>query len=103
VHTIAFGGSGAGLSIFGMTLPMPGGNDGMDEATLQAIARETGGRSLRARDTRELLGIYDELDRIEPVKQQGQRVRPRIERYYWPLSAALLVALLAFLIPRRRL
>ena len=102
VHTIAFGGSGAGLSIFGMTLPMPGGNDEMDEATLQAIARETGGRSFRARDTRELAGIYDELDRIEPIKQQGQRVRPRIERYYWPLSAALLVALLAFLIPRRR-
>ena len=54
------------------------------------------------RDTEELAGIYAELDRIEPVKQEGQRVRPRIERYYWPLAAALLVALLAFLIPRRR-
>lgn len=102
IHTIAFGGDGQALSIFGMSLPMPGGQDEIDEATLQQIASETGGLSFRARDTEELAGIYAELDRIEPVKQEGQLVRPRIERYYWPLAAALLVALLAFLIPRRR-
>ena len=31
-----------------------------------------------------------------------RQVRPRIERYYWPLAAALMVALFTFLIPRRR-
>ena len=35
------------------------------------------------------------------MKQEGQRVRPRIERYGWPLAAALLVAMLAFLLPGR--
>ena len=81
---------------------MPGGDDDIDEATLKKIASETGGQAFRARDTEQLAGIYAELDRIEPVKQQGQRVRPRIERYWWPLAAALLVALFAFLLPGRR-
>lgn len=101
IHTIAFGGSGRGLSVFGLTLPMPGGEDEIDEATLKKIAQETGGQSFRARDTEQLAGIYAELDRIEPVQQEGQRVRPRIERYYWPLLGALLTALAAFLLPRR--
>ncbi|MGH8027357.1 MAG: vWA domain-containing protein [Pseudoxanthomonas sp.] len=101
IHTIAFGGSGGGLSIFGLTLPMPGGEDEIDEKTLKKIAQETGGQSFRARDTEQLAGIYAELDRIEPVKQEGARVRPRVERYGWPLAAALLVGLLAFLLPRR--
>ncbi len=101
VHTIAFGGSGAGFSIFGLSVPMPGADDEIDEATLKKIAQDTGGQSFRARDTEQLAGIYAELDRIEPVKQQGQPVRPRLERYAWPLAAALLVALLVFLLPRR--
>ena len=101
IHTIAFGGSGGGLSIFGLNLPMPGGGDEIDEDTLKKIAQETGGQSFRARDTEQLAGIYAELDRIEPVKQEGARVRPRVERYGWPLAAALLVALFAFLLPRR--
>ena len=101
IHTIAFGGSGGGFSIFGLTVPMPGGEDEIDEETLKKIAQETGGQSFRARDTEQLAGIYAELDRIEPVKQEGARVRPRVERYGWPLAAALLVALLAFLLPRR--
>jgi Ca-activated chloride channel family protein len=102
IHTIAFGGGGQALSIFGMTLPMPGGGQEIDEAVLKKISQDTGGLSFRARDTEALADIYAELDRIEPVKQQGQRVRPRIERYHWPLSLALLVALLAFLVPRRK-
>ena len=101
IHTIAFGGSGRGLSLFGLSLPMPGAEDEIDEATLKQIAQQTGGQSFRARDTEELAGIYAELDRIEPVRQEGPRVRPRIERYGWPLLGALLVALVAFLLPRR--
>lgn len=101
IHTIAFGSSNSGLSIFGLNLPMPGGGDEIDEETLKKIAQEAGGQSFRARDTEQLAGIYAELDRIEPVKQEGARVRPRVERYGWPLAAALLVALFAFLLPRR--
>lgn len=101
VHTIAFGGEG-GLSVFGFRLPTPSGDDEIDEATLQTVARTTGGRFFRARDTESLAGIYAEIDRIEPVQRPGQRVRPRIERYGWPLAAALGLALLAFAVPLRR-
>ena len=102
IHTIAFGGAGAGLSVFGLTLPIAGAGDDIDEATLQKIAQETGGRSFRARDAAELADIYAELDRIEPVEQPGKPVRPRLERYPWPLAGSLLLALLALLARRAR-
>lgn len=102
IHTIAFGGRGGDMSLFGFRLPVPGGDDEIDEATLQQIAKLTGGRFFRAGDTEELAGIYGELDRIEPVRQEGQKVRPRIERYWWPLAGAMLVALLALALPGRR-
>lgn len=95
VHTVAFGGEGS-LSLFGFQLPMPGAGDEIDEATLRKIAEQTGGRFFRARDTAELAGIYAEIERLEPIERPGEVVRPRIERYPWPLSLALLLALLAF-------
>jgi len=101
VHTIAFGGEGS-LSLFGFQLPMAGAGDEIDEATLRRIAEATGGRFFRARDTGELAGIYAEIDRLEPVERPGEAVRPREERYAWPLSAAFTLALLAFAWPRRR-
>ncbi len=94
IHTIAFGGDGAGLSVFGMRLPGQGGDD-IDEEGLRAIADTTGGRFFRARDTEELVGIYSELDRIEPISRPGRAVQPRIERYPLPLALALGCGLLA--------
>lgn len=102
VHTVAFGGAGEGMSVFGFRVPMPGGADQeIDEATLQRIATMTGGRAFRARDTEQLAGIYAEIDRLEPIRRPGQSVRPRVERYPWPLAASLACALLAFAWPRR--
>ncbi|MFP7722260.1 vWA domain-containing protein [Lysobacter sp. A3-1-A15] len=100
VHTVAFGGDGS-MSVFGFQLPMPGGGDEIDEETLRAIAQATGGRFFRARDTGELAGIYGEIDRLEPVERPGEAVRPKIERYAWPLAAALLLAVLALLVQGR--
>jgi len=100
VHAIAFGGEGGGaLSVFGFSLPT--GGDEVDEAGLQKIAQLTGGRFFRARDTEALAGIYAEIDALEPVKRQGQAVRPKIERYPWPLGAALTMGVLALLLRRR--
>lgn len=101
VHTIAFGGDGT-LSVFGIKLPIPGGGDDIDETTLRAVAKQTGGRFFRARDTSELAGIYAEIDRLEPIQRPGEAVRPRIERYVWPLAAAFVLALLAFALQGRR-
>ena len=100
IHTIAFGGEGESLSVFGFQLPSGGGE--IDEAMLARIAEATGGRSFRARDTAALAGIYAEIDRIEPVEVRGEPVRPRLERYHWPLAAALLAGLLAAALALRR-
>jgi Ca-activated chloride channel family protein len=101
IHAIAFGGEGEDLSVFGIPLHLPGGDDDTDLATLQRIASLTGGKAFRARDTEELAGIYAEIDRLEPVRRAGQAVRPRIERYPWPLAFALACSVLAFAAPRR--
>ena len=101
IHAIAFGGEGGGaLSLFGFQLPM--GGDEVDEAGLQRIAELTGGRFFRARDAAELAGIYAEIDTLEPVARQGRAVRPVIERYPWPLGAALSVGLLGLVLRSRR-
>ena len=100
VHAIAFGGNGGALSVLGFKLPM--GGDEVDEAGLRQIAATTGGRFFRARDTEALAGIYAEIDRLEPIARQGAAVRPRIERYPWPLGAALLLGVLALALGRRR-
>ncbi|MDH5835596.1 vWA domain-containing protein [Luteimonas kalidii] len=99
IHTVAFGGDGDALGMFGLQLP-PNAAE-IDEAALQRIAAATGGRAFRARDADQLAGIYAEIDRLEPVMRPGEAVRPAIERYPWPLAAALLLGLLATSRPRR--
>ncbi|MGO4775924.1 VWA domain-containing protein, partial [Lysobacter sp. 2RAB21] len=101
IHTIAFGGDGS-MSLFGIKIPTAGGGAEVDEAALRRIAQVTGGRFFRAQDTAELVGIYAEINRLEPVQRPGKAVRPRLERYAWPLGGAFVFALLAFLWPRRR-
>lgn len=90
VHTIAFGGDARRL--FGLQLP--GGVSGLDEDALRQMARTTGGEFFRARDSRELAGIYARIDQLEPVAVAALPVRPTIERY-WPwLGASVIVLLL---------
>lgn len=96
VHTIGFGGDQVD-SFFGVQMTR---RAEIDEATLQRVADTTGGRYFRARDTRELVEIYAELDRIEPVARAGIVVQPRYERYAWPLTLALMLGLLGALLPR---
>jgi Ca-activated chloride channel homolog len=95
IHTVAFGGYGAGLSVFGLPIRLPGSDQMFDETTLKEIAKITGGRSFSARDNNQLAGIYAEIDRLEPVKTPGERLRPKIERYPWPLAIALLLGVVA--------
>ena len=100
IHTIAFGGYGAGLSVFGVPIRAPSNADTTDEEGLRRIAGQTGGRAYVARDADQLKGIYAEIDRLEPVKLPGQRLRPKIERYPWPLAGAVVCALLVLLLRR---
>jgi len=64
----------------------------LDEDTLTAIAKLTGGLYFRARDTEELEKIYQILDKLEPVERDTKRFRPRQALYFWPLSLAFMVS-----------
>lgn len=66
----------------------------LDEDTLRAVAKATGGRYFRARDVRELEQIYAELDRLEPVAREEEHFRPVHLLFPWPLAAALALAAL---------
>lgn len=76
--------------LFGLRKVNPSSD--LDEKTLKTIAKETGGRYFRAKDTRALEQIYRELDKLEPVKSNSRQFRPRRALYYWPLGGALLIA-----------
>lgn len=79
---------------FGLSQVVPGD---LDEATLEAIAKKTGGRYFRAADSAQLAQIYAELDKIEPLSKDEQSWRPVEELYVWPLGAALLLSVLVAL------
>ena len=64
----------------------------LDEPTLAAIARATGGRYFRARETNELVDIYRTLDALEPVISDEEQFRPTKELFHWPLALALLLS-----------
>ena len=70
----------------------------LDEETLTAIAAATGGRYFRARNTQQLLEIYDIIDALEPIEQDPETYRPVTALHHWPLAGAwLLICLLVFL------
>lgn len=62
----------------------------LDEKTLVDIAEITGGKYFRARDTQELNNIYNELDKLEPIEQEKEWLRPVRSLFMWPLGGALL-------------
>jgi Ca-activated chloride channel family protein len=81
IHTIAIGD------------PATVGEEKLDEDSLREVATATGGGFFLAMNRRELVGIYDRLDQIETRKVNTVSHRPRRDLYFWPLAAALLLAL----------
>ncbi len=74
----------------------------LDETALNNIAKQTGGKYFRARDTEELEKIYQIIDEIEPVIQDEQFFRPEKQLYYLPLAIALLLSTIIMLLRGRR-
>jgi Ca-activated chloride channel family protein len=70
------------------------GNSDLDEETLKEISEMTGAQYFRAIDADRLEEIYAELDRLEPIEYEEENYRPTTFLYYYPLGAAILLAIL---------
>jgi Ca-activated chloride channel family protein len=68
-------------------------SEDLDEDALTKIARLTGGRYFRARDTAQLDHIYALLDKLEPAVQQPLHFRPITALFMWPLGAAFAIGM----------
>ena len=77
------------------------GNLDLDEGTLKAIAKITGGEYFRATDASALQKVYARIDKLEPSAGQEQWYRPYSEWYIWPLALALLLSIPAVLMRGR--
>jgi len=88
IYTIGIG-ADPEAGFFGMVR----GRSALDEKTLTRIAEISGGRYFRARDTAQLVAIYDLIDTMEPVENEKRFFRPVDELFHWPLSVALMLAL----------
>ena len=66
----------------------------LDEDLLTRMAEQTGGRYFRARSLPELEMIYDSINQLEPLEQDGQYFRPVTELYVWPAGIAIAIWLM---------
>jgi Ca-activated chloride channel family protein len=63
----------------------------VDEATMEKIAQETGGRFYRATDVRSLRRIYAEIDKLETTPRMVKRMENYREMFIWALVPAVLL------------
>jgi Ca-activated chloride channel family protein len=75
---------------------------GFDEATLQEIARVTGGAYFRATDSAALEKIYQRIGELEKTEAQSRTLFIPRPLYPWPLGLALLCLLALGLYPEGR-
>lgn len=99
VYTIGIVPPRSGIGFFA---PFQRQSDAVDEELLQAIATKTGGAYYRAENLNALLAIYEEIDALEPIENEGQTVRPMRALYHYPLALALALFALAWLLHARR-
>jgi Ca-activated chloride channel family protein len=77
-------------SLFGTRRVNPSSE--LDEKTLTKLAKQTGGKYFRAKDSQGMELIYSLLDQLEPVEQDQQQMRPLTALFYRPLSLAFLLS-----------
>ncbi|MGM0570112.1 VWA domain-containing protein [Marinobacter sp.] len=95
IHTIGIGAETAvRQGLFGRRRVNPSSD--LDEALLRDISAATGGQYFRARSIEELQGVYQEIDRLEPMELEGRSWRPVTELYAWPGAASLALWLAGF-------
>jgi len=94
IYTIGIGAEAMRVDgFFGSRIVNPSAD--LDAGLLTKMAEQTGGHFYRARNTVELAQIYGEIDKLEPSVDAQEQFRPIDELFHWPLSVAMLIALLA--------
>ncbi|HEU0062304.1 MAG TPA: VWA domain-containing protein [Hyphomicrobiaceae bacterium] len=89
---------GVVVHTIGVGDPNASGDDRVDLAVLQTVARTTGGQFFRAEDGAELEQIYAAIDKLAPATVEVQSWRPKLPLFPWPLGAAVVLALVAWLV-----
>ncbi|WDE96206.1 VWA domain-containing protein [Lentisphaera profundi] len=79
IHTIAVGD------------PKAAGEQALDETTLKSLSNITQGKYFWAGNQKELLGIYDEIDKLNTRELDSVSHRPKRELYFWPLACFLII------------
>jgi len=74
--------------------PKNAGEHPINTETLKAIVKETDGKFYYAWNTKELEGIYTEIDKLTPKKVEELSYRPVTELYVYPLGLALFLMFL---------
>ena len=92
IYTIGIGADEMLQQSFFGTRKVNPSND-LDEKSLKNIANATGGKYFRARDSQAMTEIYQLLDKLEPIDQDQQQMRPLSALFYWPLAIAFLLSL----------
>ena len=81
-----------------MGIVMQNGKVSIDEKLLKEIAAETGGKYFRAKDNAGLVGIYDEIDRLEKSKVEITTLTRYTEKFFPFILAALVFIFLEVLL-----
>ena len=92
--------AGRGVTVHAVAVgdPRAAGEDRMDVAALESIARTTGGRFFRADDRTGLESIYHTLDEMEPERAKVISYRPRYPLFQWPAGVAFATFLACHLV-----
>lgn len=76
--------------------PTAAGEELLDEVTLQAVSKTTGGQYYHAADRAKLEDIYKEIDKLEVQELQKEIYYPKTDLYHLPLGLFLLVSLILY-------
>jgi Ca-activated chloride channel family protein len=99
IYTIGVGAGEMQVNDFFMTRTVNTADD-LDEDTLTQVAEITGGRYFRAKDAKQLHGIYETINQLQPISTATQSWRPQTEWFGLPLAVSMI--LFVFVIVRRR-
>lgn len=98
IHSVAMGSDDSEASPSGYATA---NSADLDEATLEAIANDSGGKFFRARSSAELNAVYAEIDKLERSESDAPPVVLQQDLRQWPLL--FMLGLLTILAMRRRL